>query len=181
MLEEQKNIKLSTYKFKYIPFEDRIQMTINEEDKKKKMDFMITRNMVGDLIPLIESHLNKNYKSNKEENNSIDEILIQRGMIKGKKKEIKKIEKKKVRKKEVKKMTKEELKEELLLEMKEERLVLNNFSLQYFKEHKKSKILIGDLNERERVIGVLGSEKLYDILELIKSNIPRKWLEGIKL
>lgn len=56
-----KNIIAQTFTPTYDPIEDRIRLAINYQDAQNRVDFMITRSFILELIPTIQEFIFKNY------------------------------------------------------------------------------------------------------------------------
>lgn len=56
-----KQIIAQTFTPTYDPIEDRIRLAINYQDAQNRVDFMITRSFILELIPTIQEFIFKNY------------------------------------------------------------------------------------------------------------------------
>jgi hypothetical protein len=73
IIEEKKIILAQTYTPLYDEFEDRIRVVVNYQDAQNRIDFMITRNFIIDLVPSIDEFILQYYNNNLIAN---DDLMI---------------------------------------------------------------------------------------------------------
>ena len=167
--EEVNTIIIDMYTFRYIPKEDRIKMILNYTTPEKRIDFMITRRMMIDFIKLINTHLDKNYNKVSEK---LTELMSKRGI------DTSSLPKQSPNPNNAKTL---KTNDKILEEYNVEPHLLNKVSFQYLKGHDKSRVTFVSIDDKTLAVGVIVGDNLSKILEMIKKNIPKHWVEGMEI
>lgn len=72
-----KNISANTFTPIYDKVEDRLRLVVNYQDIQNRVDFMITRSFILNLVPAAEEFIDKHYSDNMESKNTLVEPITQ--------------------------------------------------------------------------------------------------------
>jgi len=67
--QDSKTIIAKTFTATYDPYEDRIRFVINYQNISTRVDFMITRKFIINIIPSIDDFIERNYSTQESTNN----------------------------------------------------------------------------------------------------------------